>query len=52
MIFVVFKPYYTRLNPQKSCSMKKIYILLLFAAFSFIGVFKFARLKLIITIAS
>ena len=30
-----FNPYLTRFNPQKSRSMKKIYILLLFAALSF-----------------
>ena len=30
-----FNPYFSRFNPQKSRSMKKIYILLLFAALSF-----------------
>ena len=35
MIIAVFNPHYTQLNPQKSHSMKKIYILLLLSALTF-----------------
>jgi hypothetical protein len=35
MIFVVFNPNFTQLNPQKSHSMKKIYFLLLLSALTF-----------------
>ena len=35
MVFVTFNSYFTQLNPQKSHSMKKIYILLLLVALTF-----------------